>query len=229
MKSRLIRALQRGGIVAEIGPDRWGVWRSKDRRGRMIGVLTGAEIDVLRVREALKSLGDGQPPILVWAGFVLETPLVAPSSARLDNDAQGTVAPMIELLLSRSQDVGLRELIRETARRYRADAERASSVGAARGMNWDGLALGGKIDGGRGFSDQGPGGGALTAQSAHEVLRRHLGSETMSLLDRLILSGDSRTQLTKRLGGRPALMERRSLAAIRALHEVYRDKVRRTD
>jgi hypothetical protein len=195
----------------------------------MIGVLTGAEIDVLRVREALKSLGDGQPPILVWAGSVLETPLAAPSSTCLDAEAQGTGSPLIELILWRSQDVALRELIRETARRYRADAERASSAGTARGMNWDGLALGGKVDGGRGFSDQGAGHGALSAQSVHDTIRRHLASETIRLLDRLILSGDSRTQLTKRLGGRPALMERRSLAAIRALHEVYRDKVRRTD
>lgn len=195
----------------------------------MIGVLTGAEIDVLRFREALKPLGDGHPPIFVWAVSVLETPLVTPSSTRLDAETQGTGGPLIELILSRSQDVALRELIRETARRYRADAERASNAGTARGMNWDGLALGGKVDGGRGFSDERPGQGALSAQSAHDTLHRHLGSETINLLDRLILSGDSRTQLTKRLGGRPALMERRSLAAIRALHAVYRDKVRQTD
>lgn len=229
MKSRLIRALQRGGIVAEIGPDRWGVWRSKDRRGRMIGVLTGTEIDVLRVREALKSLGDGQPPILAWSGSVLETPLATPSSARLDVERQGTDGPMIELILSRTQDVALRELIRETARWYRADTECAARAGTARGMNWDGLALGGKVDGGRGFSDEGFDRGARSAQSVYTTLHSHLGNETMSLLDRLILSGDSRTQLTKRLGGRPALMERRCLAAIRALHEVYRDKVRRTN
>lgn len=101
MKQRLIRALQRGGVVAQIEPDRWGVWRGRDRRGRVIGVLTGAEIDVLRVRESLKPLGDGAPPIFVWSGSVLETPFAAPRADRLET-AHGTAArPLIELLIAR--------------------------------------------------------------------------------------------------------------------------------
>ena len=78
MKPRLIRALQRGGVTSEIGPERWGVWRNRDRRGRIIGVLTGAEIDVLRTRESLKPLGDGQPPIFIWPESILERPDAPP-------------------------------------------------------------------------------------------------------------------------------------------------------
>ena len=229
MNPRLIRALQRGGVTAEIGVERWGVWRSRDRRGRVIGVLTGAEIDVLRARESLKPLGDGQPPIFIWPASLLEPHDVSPSAGHLQIAKNTASGPLIELILTRMQDTRLRALVRETVRRYRADAERASGIGVAHGMNWDGLALGGKIDGGRGHLDQDGSGRMWAAQTVQSTLLKHLGGETIQLLDRLILSEDSRAQMIKRLGGKPPLLEGTALAAIRALHEVYRDEVRRID
>lgn len=229
MKQRLIRALQRGGVVAEIEPDRWGVWRGRDRRGRIIGVLTGAEIDVLRVRESLKPLGDGTPPIFVWSEFVLETPPAAPSAQRLEAEQRGVAGPMIELMISRAHDTQMRELIRDTARRYRADAEREWGAGSVRGMNWDGLALGGKVDGGLGYALEGGRAGGAIDQTAQQSLRKHLGAETLAFLDRLILSGDTRAQLVRRFGGRPSLIERRAMAAIRALHDTYRERMPSAD
>ncbi len=229
MKQRLIRALQRGGVVAQIEPDRWGVWRGRDRRGRVIGVLTGAEIDVLRVRESLKPLGDGAPPIFVWSGSVLETPFAAPRADRLET-AHGTAArPLIELLIARAHDVEWRELIRDTARRYRADAKRGVGAATVRGMNWDGLALGGKVDGGAGYAEHGTHRGGRSGDMVQQTLREFLDGETLEMLDRLILSGETRAQLVKRFGGRPALMERRAMAAIRDLYQTYRTKLRTLD
>ena len=68
MTPRLKRALQRGGVTARVRDDTWGVWRSRDRRGRMIGTVSGADIDLLRLRNCLKPLGDHRPPILIWSG-----------------------------------------------------------------------------------------------------------------------------------------------------------------
>lgn len=229
MKQRLIRALQRGGVVAQIEPDRWGVWRGRDRRGRVIGTLSGAEIDVLRVRESLKPLGDGTPPIFVWSTSVLETPLATPSADRLETEPRIVAGPLIELMISRAHDTDLRELIRDTARRYRADAERAAGAGTVRGMNWDGLALGGKVDGGVGYAELGTRRGRRSGDKVQQTLRKCLDGETLELLDRLILSGDTRVQLVKRFGGRPALMERRAMAAVRDLHQTYRTKFRTID
>lgn len=226
MKNRLLRALQRGGMAAQIGADRWGVWRGRDRRGRMIGVMSGAEIDVLRMREALQPWGGGQPPILLWNDSVLAPPPEAPSAKRLTAAEPAPTAPLIELILSRCHDRELRQLIRETTQHYRADIECAAQVGAARGMNWDGLALGGRVDGGRSDRELGPAPQVIRAQAALKTIHAQLNGDCIELLDRLILSQDSRAQLVRRLGGRPSLMEPRALAAIRALHEVYKTKVR---
>lgn len=225
MKARLVRALQRGGMAVQIGADRWGVWRGRDRRGRMIGVISGAEIDVLRMREALQPWGEGQPPILVWNKSVLAPPPDAPSAKRLTAAEPAPTAPLIELVLSRCHDRELRQLICETTQTYRADIECAAQVGAAHGMNWDGLALGGRVDGGRGDREFRPAPQAMRAQAALKTIHAQLSGDQIELLDRLILSADSRAQLVRRLGGRPSLMEPRALAAIRALHEVYKAKI----
>lgn len=226
MKARLVRALQSGGMAVQIGVDRWGVWRRRDRRGRMIGVISGADIDVLRIRSALQQWGDGQPSILLWNKSVHDPPPAAPSASCLATRQPVTSGPLIELILSRCHDRDLRRLIRKTAQMYRADIECAAQTGGTHGMNWDGLALGGRVDGGRGDREPGPAPQAMRAQAALNAIRAHISGERIELLDRLILSLDSRAQLAKRIGGRPSLMEPRALAAIRALHEVYKTKIR---
>nr|WP_070958544.1 hypothetical protein [Hyphomonas sp. Mor2] len=226
MKPRLVRAVQRGGMVVHLGADRWGIWRGRDRRGRMIGETNGADVDVLRLRGALKPLGDGQPTILVWGESVLHPPTVAPCASQLHDTHLNAHGPLIELMLARSQNRELRPLIRETARRYTADIEASAQAGAAHGMNWNGLALGGRIDGGRGPRVPDISRHAARSGAAIETIQRHLRGDEIELLDRLILSRDTRAQLVKRFGGRPTLMESRALAAIRALHLVYETKIR---
>ncbi len=66
MKLRLVRALQRGGVTAEIRPDIWGIWRGQDRRRRVIGELAGGEIDLLKLRQRLTAAGDPYREVLKW-------------------------------------------------------------------------------------------------------------------------------------------------------------------
>ncbi|MEM9055542.1 MAG: hypothetical protein AAGB16_09480, partial [Pseudomonadota bacterium] len=86
MTARLIRALQRGGCTIDIGNDQWGVWRRHDRRGRMIGTLPGADIEIMRVRSELSELAGRDEPTLVWTGSCQDIPAVSISSDALQSD-----------------------------------------------------------------------------------------------------------------------------------------------
>ena len=63
---RLLNALYRGGITAEMRPEVWGVWRKRDRRRCRIGTLAGAEIDLLRLHDVLVPTGSDWPWPLIW-------------------------------------------------------------------------------------------------------------------------------------------------------------------
>ncbi|MEO1187494.1 MAG: hypothetical protein AAFW60_00365 [Pseudomonadota bacterium] len=63
---RLLRALQQGGVAAEVSPDIWAVWRGLDRRRCRIGTLSGAEIDLLRLHEFLRRPAAGRHCLLRW-------------------------------------------------------------------------------------------------------------------------------------------------------------------
>lgn len=63
---RLLNALYRGGVTAEVRPDLWAVWRGVDRRRRWIGSLPGAEIDLLRLHTFLRHKGAGHRSTLCW-------------------------------------------------------------------------------------------------------------------------------------------------------------------
>ena len=226
MSRRLIRALQRGGVVAEIDRDRWGVWRHPDRRGRMIGMLDSAEIDVLRMRQSLRLLGDAAPPILVWSGPQLCNTDVIPDASILESARMNSNGPLIGLILARCHDPCLRHLIRDTAQRYRVDVECASRVDQVGGMNWHGLALGGRIDGGRTrTATEDLPRATIRAAAAIRTISEALGAAELDFLDRLILGEDSRVKLAKRYALRPALIERRALSSLRSLHEVYQTRI----
>ncbi|NQY97002.1 MAG: hypothetical protein HRT82_07555 [Henriciella sp.] len=213
-------------MAAQIGTDRWGIWRSRDRRTRQIGVMTGAEIDILRIRGWVQPLGDEAPPVLVCGPSLLEKPLAAPSAKRLKQDQRAQSEPLIERMLERCPDRALRQLICETAQHYRADVTCASRLGTVAGMNWDGLALGGRIDGGHGRKSPNGSIAASLAQSRLTIIHSELGSERICFLDRLILGEETQSSLARRFGVRSSLVEGQALAAIRALHQVYKTRVK---
>ena len=212
-------------MASQIDENRWGVWRGRDRRARRIGVMTSAEIDLLRLRGMLQTWGENTPPILVCGPSVLEASSTAPSASRLTQAQSSLRAPLIELIVRHCRDCALRQLICETAQRYRADVACAARAGAPGGMNWDGMALGGRIDGGKGRPASRASYLAVRAQSCLRILQAELGDATIYLLDRLILGEETRASLARRFGIQPSLMEGRAIAAIRALHEVYAFKV----
>lgn len=63
---RLLNALYRGGVVAEIRPDVWAVWRSTDRRRRRAGTLPGAHVDLLQLYGFLIQHPSRQNGVLRW-------------------------------------------------------------------------------------------------------------------------------------------------------------------
>jgi hypothetical protein len=212
-------------MAAKTGPDHWQIWRGRDRRARPVGSLTGPEIDVLRLRGLLRPWGDDTPPILVCGSSVLQPQSVTASAKCLTNALISPQTPLIELMVTRCCDRGLRALVCDTARRYRDDSACAERAGAIGGMNWDGLALGGRIDGGRTWQAPGAAQLARQAQSRLAIIHAELGETTSYLLDRLILGEETRARLARRLGIQPSLLEGRAMAAMRALHEIYRNKL----
>jgi|GEM_PF-5306260 len=222
MNRRLLRALERGGIVAQIDANRWGVWRSKDRRSRMIGSVSDAEIDLLRLREILRPLGDDTPMMLVWSGKPAGGHRSNANAKTLnapDPDARG---PMIDLIITRCHDPVLRKLIRETTQLYRADTECACDAGRIAGMNWDGLALGGRIGGGQGGGRDTGSAMAAKAAARLRMIQNRLGSDEVRFLDDLMVREESRAKLARLYGVRPSLIEQRALASVRSLHELYK-------
>jgi len=226
MSRRLIRALQRGGLAAQIEEDRWGIWRTMDRRGRMVGAMSGAEIELLRMRETLRPSGDGRPPILVWSGPILDQPVLTPSASVLERADEMRGAPLLESVLSRCLDLSLRRMIRETVQVYRADVECVHRAGAVSGMNWDSLALGGKISGGQRRDSAGYSAEASRAMATLSCIHNHLNRDEIAFLDRLILGEESRAALAKRYDVRSALMEQRAISAVRTLANVYNTRIK---
>lgn len=222
MSERLLRALQGGGITSPIERDLWGVWRGRDRRRRMIGTLAGAEIDVLRLQARLVPMGDDLPPILVWSGTAARSAEISQGDARVLRAAPIYASgPALEHLIARCSDPAQRAGYRTLVERYRADHEAASTAGQMPGMNWQGLALGGRVQGGR--VSTGPMGiqHAAEARARLARIRRDLSAEEAPMIDGLILREEGKATLAKRLQMRQALVERRAIAALRTLEKVY--------
>jgi len=187
----------------------------------MIGTMTGVEIDLLRMREQLRRIGTDAPPRLVWSVVQNEDAKVAPNPSALLRSQPSYKGPLIDLVISRCHQRQLRTIIRETVRAYRADVDSARYSHAANGMNWAGLALGGKIQGGcgvrfdRSFEQS-------RATATLKIIGDQLGSDQTQFLDRVLIKEQSRESLAQQYSIRPSLVESRALAALRELGEIYR-------
>lgn len=116
MNQRLVRALQRGGVAAEVRRDMWGVWRDHDRRRRMIGTLPGREIDVLILSENLKSEDDPYQVVLSWDQN---------SDKTIPPDSFTTISrPLLNHLVLKSQSPTLRQAFLRAVKAYRRDDAR---------------------------------------------------------------------------------------------------------
>ena len=221
MNKRFVRALERGGMAAQIRVDRWGIWRGRDRRTRKIGEVSGTEIDLLRLGGSLCPLAAQDVPTLVWSGPRSDTGALRASAESLEAIDTPVGGPLIELVIKRVSNLELRALIRDTAIKYRQDVALVERCGWTPGMNWTALALGGRIQGGtyrvrETISDE-----TRRARRRLDAISRALPAEERDCLDRLLLSGQSRAVMARRFGIRPSLMEPRAVSLLRQLVDLY--------
>ena len=219
MKARLIRALQRGGIAASKGDDRWRVWRSQDRRGRVIGTLSGAEIDILRLRNDLKPLGKEEDQLLVWAGQQAECASLAAVAPELLPPAEAHVRSLLEMLIANCASAALRTRIRRACQAYIQDLEDAER-GASTTMNWDGLARGRLAKGQRRASGFNPPSSAAAKRRLDKVSDQ-LADDERTFLEKLIVREASRSSIAKAFAMRPALAEQKGMSVLRQLMQIY--------
>lgn len=219
MKTRLIRALQRGGIPASTGDDTWRVWRSQDRRGRVIGTLSGAEIDILRLRHDLKPLGKEEDQLLVWAGRQMERASLAAVAPELLPPAEAHVRSLLEMLIANCASAALRTRIRRACQAYIQDLEGADH-GASTTMNWDGLARGRLAKGQRRASGFNPPSSAAAKRRLAKVSDQ-LADDERAFLEKLIVREASRSSIAKAFAMRPALAEQKGMSVLRQLVQIY--------
>lgn len=207
MTERLLQALQRG------------VWRGRDRRRRQIGVLPGRDIELLRLRGLLAPLGDAEPPSLIWTGPIESNAAPIDGAKILRASAVEHSRSLIEQVVSNCADISTRSAFRALVQTYRDDHESAERKERSPGMNWVGLALGGRIQGGAAFNQDALPAHVIDARSRLERVARCLSQDDLRFLNALILENASKSKIASRFRIRSSLLERRAIAILRQLRE----------
>ena len=220
MNRRLIRALQRGGVAARTQEDTWSVWRSQDRRGRIIGTLSGADVEVLRLRSALKPFGAEAHGVLIWAGCPTETTGKAAVAPDLAIPSSPHARSLLEALIANCASQALRSGIRKACQSFLADLEAIDRSGNSKTMNWDALAQSRSIKSQRKDPGYRPP-QARGAKARIEALRSTLGDDDFGFLMKLVAREASRASIAKYFGLRPVLAEQRGMAILGRLVTAY--------
>lgn len=220
MTDRLLQALQRGGVAAKLERDRWGVWRGQDRRRRQIGVLSGRDVELLRLRGLLAPLGDAQPPTLIWTGPIVTKTAPTDGMKVLRASAVEHDRSLIEQVVANCADIPTRSTFRALVQAYRDDHEWAERRERSPGMNWVGLSLGGRIQGGPVFNEDALPAHIIDARSRLERVAKCVSQGDLRFLNALILENASKSKLASRFAIRSSLLERRAIAILRHLREV---------
>ena len=221
MSQRLRRALQRGGVTAQIRPEAWGVWRGQDRRGRMIGTLSGADIDIMRLRGELKPIGKSQSEILVWTGTktpAISTHAIAPI---LDEPAKPSRLPLLESLLLGHHIPDERARIRSACQNYLADMEWVASGPGHTTMNWDAFNAGDRVKTAEARDPLQRTRQQRRARERLEMIRSQLGASDFEFLQKLLRNDATRGAFARAYQQRPALVDQRALSILRTLFEAY--------
>lgn len=225
MTPRLLRALQRGGVTAEIRADVWGIWRAPDRRGRVIGTVSGADIDILRLQKNLKPLGADREAVLVWAGETGPATEAPQMDAAALTDTAHNSSPLLEAILRKTPSPDAREALRRACEQFRHDLEHASHSAGYVTMNWARLGAEARS------TTPSPWGGSMrsrghqAAQARLASLAEQVSDADLSILELTVIRELTRRALAKTLGLRPALAERRVSAVLQTLVEHYETRV----
>ncbi len=223
MKSRLLRALQRGGCILETDDAYWSVWRSRDRRGRTIGLVPAAEVHMLILKGDLSPLGQCEDGRLVWSGplTALHPTVSAAALVTAEEKQSYRRKSLLQRLLERVVSPRGRRYLARAALDFSEDIERAESGYRLRGMNWQAIRGGTRIQGGRAGGSVYQGNTALAAARRLAAISEISGPESFRLLERVIVEGATRHAISKWLNQRPADAERHALTVLRKLASIY--------
>ncbi len=225
MKPRLIRALQRGGVASQVRTEAWGVWRTQDRRGRVIGHLNGTDIDILRFQNNLKPVGTESQVVLVWSGEreLRSRPTDLETSTILE--APSPNLSVLEALFRKTPSPDIRARLRRGCEAFRNDLESASAVAGYLTMNWD--RLGAEARTHRPVCLQNPNISheSRAARTRLNQLAHQFTDLDLSILELTVMREVTRLQLAKAHGLRPVLAERRAQAILHDVSAFYETRV----
>ncbi len=218
MTARLVRALYKGGVTAPVSPDAWGVWRSQDRRGRVIGRLVDRDIERLQLRGHLKSVGEGDAA-LIWSGPPIdETGDVDGASHIAQRDPIARAASTyVEQLILKQSAPAFREALRRAVQAFRQDMQAAPVSSAALTMNWERLHMREKST--RSLQDR-----SFVRSPAQHRARANLGAleramtrSDFNFLTHLLCADASKAWLARHHNLRVSLVESKALKVLRIL------------
>lgn len=223
MKARILRALMRGGCVAQSATGVWSVWRTTDLRGAVIAEIEVSDMDELRLSGALKPFGSDENAPLIWCGgAIMVTPQKASADALIkDVERRQQAQSLLLRLLGKTEDEDRKRRLRQAAQDFEGDIERACTRGAASGMNWQALAAGTQIDGGPKRDHGERIGHAGRAATRIEAIMANMGGPEYRLLERMIVRRETRHALAKWRGVRPIDIEREGRDLLQKLADLY--------
>ncbi|MEM6653418.1 MAG: hypothetical protein AAF582_12520 [Pseudomonadota bacterium] len=207
--------------MARIADDAWGVWRTKDRRGRIVGTVLGADVDILRLQGCLRQFGKTEPQLLIWDGPIEapQRPAERPEAARATQT--NAPRPLLETIILNAKTTVFRQHLRHAIEAYHADFESIGRTGGAQTMNWDALKTGPQIRSHQPVDLADKIDRATAARVRLKALQDALIPSDRDLLVRLVIAKQTKSQLSKRFGIRAALMEQNALRVLRQLLQIY--------
>ncbi len=232
MTAKLIRALQRGGCTAPANGGDWKVWRTHDQRTRAIGVLSSSDVAAMRARGDLSLSGEGEGELLTWSGEICQPAQrsVSPAALMMQKVEYQAQRSLLHRILDDCSEPAERCRLARAATDFAEDVERAQTSGRASGMNWQALATGTRIQGGRGAGHGGwTGHAASAAQRLDALLHGQLGAQNFRLLEKLVIEAATRNAIARWRAWSPKQAERSACAALHQLADAYDACVRRPE
>lgn len=208
--------------MTQTSGDMWGIWRARDRRGRMIGQVPGRDVDLLRLKGDLSRLGASEPEILIWTGAPAATQTV--SRPALGKDAASRLpaqTTLIEHILLTDPDPHFRARLRTALTAYRDDVEAAARRGQSVTMNWDRLGSGANAKH-MATRPNGPlPGGFRPVRRRLQALANALSPEDLEALHTLVIDEATRAKLSASMGIGVRLVEPKARSLLRMLMTIY--------
>ena len=218
VESRLIRALQRGGLAVLEGKG-WIIYRAGDCRRRSVGKLPNAIIDDLCAKGALVN-DEGDPSLLSWGDASIEIETASDgSSLKASKSSTKRARPrsLIEQAARLDKCEAGRSRLLMAANRFLAEVEQASASQFTT-MRWDQTPMS------RGAAKQphmGPGEAASRAAANLRHVRQVIGDVDFAVLELVLIGDISRAGLARRTGLTPRGALRQMYAALVRLAEAY--------